>query len=488
MTKKTRLEIPPDEGLLGPAVDFVVSFAMRFEFPEPRQEKLRGALLAALSMVMENNKGGKSDQPVSMEVAESDGKLLVRILNRGVPILLGSSDGGPQMPCVAKFRQASRHADRISMENLGRKGQAVALEFKLGVSPAARSASAADDAPEIPEDESMTLRGLAAGEEQALSRLFYLVYGYDYIHESVYYPEKLKSMIQGGDLISVVATRPNGRIVGHVGLVRRSAKPPVYEAAMGVVDPAIKSRGLFGRIFAKTMEKVRSTPMQYCLFDFVTNHDLSQRHIARYGYRELALFTGCQTYKTQARLAHLGLGPDPEGMNRYSILLAIIPTVPHPFGRKVTLPENIGEPLGFLLPPLGLEWTPASRFQPLPAAGRYNTRLEPAQSAVHFDLVEAGGRAIEGIARDWSDLMANGYQYAAVETAADLPALGAVCDSLSGHGFFAAGFVPYHPPDRLGVRLQAVGPANLAFDKIKVATEPSRRLLDLVRKDFESSR
>ncbi|MBI5623562.1 MAG: hypothetical protein HY924_07280 [Elusimicrobia bacterium] len=487
LAKKARLDLPLDEAFIEPAVYFVVSFARRFAMAEARQAALAAALRAAVSLVMEANRGGKSDTPVTLEVAESDGLLRVDLHNRGVPIILGAA-GGFQLPYAAKFREASLHADRLSLENRGRKGQVVVLEFKLGVSPAARSASAAPRKAEIPETEAITIRELGPDEEQSLSRLFYLVYGYDYINESVYYPEKLKAMRQSGDLLSVVAARSNGRLVGHIGLLRKSAKPPVYEAAMGITDPAIKSRGLFGRIFTKTMEKVRSTPMQYCLFDFVTNHDLSQKHIAKYGTRELALFVGCQSSKTQARLPKLGLGPDPAGMDRYSILLSVIPTVERPFGRKVTLPENIGEPFGFLLAPLGVEWTPASRFQPLPQGGRFNTRLEPAQSAVYFDLIEPGAAAIEGIAAEWADLVADGYAYAAVETSVEVPASGAVFEGLSSHGFFAAGFIPYGAPDRLGFRYQAVGPAGVAMDQIKVATEPAERLLELVRKDFESTR
>ena len=72
---------------------------------------------------------------------------------------------------------------------------------------------------------------MAPGEEDSLSRLFYLVYGYDYINEFVYYPEKIKAMIEAGDLLSIVAARPNGRLVGHVGLVRRHREPAVRRAA-----------------------------------------------------------------------------------------------------------------------------------------------------------------------------------------------------------------------------------------------------------------
>jgi hypothetical protein len=255
---------------------------------------------------------------------------------------------------------------------------------------------------------------------------------------------------------------------------------------MGAVDPAVKSRGLFGALFKKTMEKVCEIPMQYCLLDFVTNHEYSQRHVSKYGTCELALFAGCQSQETQARLKRLGLGLDPEGMDRYSLLVSVIPRVPHPFGEETSLPESLGEPYGFLLKPLGLSWSPCPRFEVLPPRGRYQASLQPGQSAVIFDLCEPGREAAEAILEEWRNLMLGGFNYAAIEVPLDVPGIGALYDLVSAHGFFAAGFVPYQLSDRLGFRFQALGPKKVAFEKIKVATEPARRLLKLVRGDYQA--
>ncbi|MEK9144717.1 MAG: hypothetical protein AAB339_03805, partial [Elusimicrobiota bacterium] len=387
--------------------------------------------------------------------------------------------------------EASKHADSLSLENSGRKGQVLVLTMRLDMG--SRQTAPTDAAPAkgrrpIPEGEAMALRMLAPGEEGSLSRLFHLVYGYDYINEIVYYPEKLKALADGGDLLSVVAARPNGRLVGHVGLLRRQLDPPVYEACMGAVDPAVKSRGLFGKLFTKTMETVRKTPMSYCLCDLVTNHDFSQRHVAKFGGFELALLAGSQTRETQARLQRLGLGPDPEDMDRYSILVSLIPQVPRPFGEKAVLPENIGEKFGFLLKPLGLAWSPTPRFQTLPAGGAFKTVSERSQSAVLFDLEEPGRQAAEDIVESWSSLLRDGFEYAGVDVPLDARGLGTLYDLLSGAGFFAAGFVPYRGSTRLGFRFQALGSTKVAFDKIRVATERGKKLLAAVQGDYEATR
>jgi hypothetical protein len=489
MSAKTtaRLEIPPDALFLRPAVDFVLSFANRFQRSDAKQASLERATAAALEMLFQTNAHGKSGEPIALEVSESLGVLHLQFLNRGIPILVGAGrENGVNHAYLAKFHEAARNADRFSIENGGRKGQSVLLEVRLGLQGAAQGLEEPEAAAHIPEGEQITLRELGPADADALSRLFYLVYRYDYVHELVYYPEKLQQMLSSGELLSIGAARPNGRLVGHVGLRRQSREPPVFEAAMGVVDPAIASRGLFGQLFARTIEKVHATPMLYLLIDFVTNHELTQKHVARYGTCDLALFVGCQSKTTQARLDRIGIGPDPVDMDRYSLLLSVIPQVPRPFGREITLPEGLGERFGFLLEPLGLGWTPASRFEPLPPEGSFKTSYQPAQSAVVFDLVDSGHAAVERLLQEWRRLLRDGFQYAAVDVPLPSQGLGMLYDLLGQSGFFAAGFIPYRGA-QLGFRFQSIGPTKVAFDRICVHSEAARRLLHLVREDYEAS-
>ena len=479
------LRIPLADDFLEATADFVLSYARTLEMTAAGQERLRAALGAALRLTRECYEQGRSDEPASIRVRESGGRLIVDILNRGAPVLL-QDDG--QDTEVSRFREAAKHVDAMSVENLGRRGQVVRLEMKVGRPSGSGIESLPLEGSGVPEDETLTLRLLRAGEESALSRLFYFVYGYDYIHESVYYPDRIKEMVEQGRLISTVAALAGGRLVGHVGLVRQNDTPPVFEAALGVVDPIVKSKGVFSRLFEKTMERMLQTPMQYCYFDFVTNHDLSQRLISRYGTREMALLVGRQSRETQARLERLGLGPDPEEMDRYSILLSVIPRVERPFGEDVALPPSLGEPLEFLLKPLGLTWTPASRFQGLPAEGSYKAHYEPSQDAVLFDAFKPGKKAVEGVVQEWKQALRDGYRYAAVDAPVSEPGLGAIYDILSSEGFFIAGFIPYRFSDRLAFRFQSIGPAEVAFDKIKVFTEDAKRLLEMVRGDYERNR
>jgi len=477
-SQTTRLELPPSGSFLGPALALIESFAEQAGMETNERHALREASGLAIEMVMESSRDGDAENRVGIDVFETNGSLTVEVLNRGVPIFLNTQ--------TKLFHQFAPHLDRLSIENLGRQGQTLVLGKRLGEEALRRRQDAVtgiDVKGELQGE--ITIRELRVGEEEALSQLFYFVYGYNYINELVYFPEKLREKIQSGELISIVGALPDGRLVGHVGLYKWNHSPVVYEPCLGVTDPRVKSRGLFSQIFQKTMDRVKQTPMQYCFFDFVTNHDLSQRFVSRYQPCDLSIFLGCQSKATQAKLEKLGLGIDPPEMDRYSLLFSVLPRVKHPFGEEVVLPAGLGETLEFLLKPLNLRWRPAPRFDLLPSGGDYQTHFQTSQNSVVFDLFQPGRRAVEKIVDEWHQLLRSGYHYAAVEAPLDYPGMGNLYDILAGEGFFISGFIPYHYGARLGFRFQAIGPTKVAWDDIKVFTADAKRLLALIRQNYE---
>ena len=485
---KSFLKTNPAPNFINPALSFIVSSARTLKIPDESLALIEKTASSAIALVAECLLAGGSDDPVIIGVFESEGKFNIEIINRGIPLLFteGEFEGGIVAgSCLSEFRESARNADDMSIKNLGRKGQAIILRFNMPSKPEGDFSDEAPREKNILEDKGIAIRPLKSGEEINLSQLFYFVYGYKYIHESIYYPERIKDMIKRGDLISVVAALPGGRLVGHVGLVKWGSSPPVFEAALGLVDPALKSKGLFKDMFIAIIEKVKITPMQYCFFDFVTNHDLSQKFISKFGTRDMSIFVGCQSKLNQARLEKLGIGADPEKMDRYSLLFSIIPRVKHPFGKTISLPASIGESMEFLLKPLNLEWTPSSRFESLPDKGDYKADYDAAQSSVIFDLFDPGREAIESILEEWRSALKNGFQYAGIDIPVDKPGLGNLYDILSGNKFFVAGFVPHRFSDKLCFRFQSIGHAEVAFDKIKIFSDTGKRLFEIIKKDYE---
>lgn len=340
--------------------------------------------------------------------------------------------------------------------------------------------------PTLEPDGNIHIREIGAEAMPDLARLFYHVYGYSYVNSNVYSPEWLQRRLAEGDLRSYGALDESGRLLGHIGLLRHGAAKDIYEPCMGVTDPRVKSKGLFSAIFAHVMEEVERIPMRMSVFDCVTNIDFSQRLIVKHAGVETALFVGCQSKATQAKLSHLGLGPDPESMERYSLLMLVrAPRGKTAFDGPIRLPSSLGAPLEPVLEALGLDWEPASRCDVLPTGGAFEHVQDSRQQSSHFYLDVPGGEAVRALVERKRELFRSGERYCSVDLPVDARGLGATHDWLAQNGFFLAGLVPYRMSAAAGVRLQSLAPTRVGFPHIKVHSPLARRLLEVVRRDYE---
>ncbi|MBF0548278.1 MAG: hypothetical protein HQM08_27830 [Candidatus Riflebacteria bacterium] len=482
---KTSLEISPNYRLLEPSKCFVFSFAKQLGLDDENCNVLAGGMQAAVNLVVQTCSGSNRGEPIKISLSETAGKIEMDILNQGIP--LASDDLSILDKLLKKFDAPGEKFEQISIENHGRLGQSICFNLSKGrsaIPPSVLETGENNSSEEI-DPENIEIRLLKHGEEADLSRLFFFVYEYKYINEFIYYPEKVRLMIDSGDLISIVAALPNGRLVGHAALRKWNSNPSVYEPCLGLIDPRVKSRGFFGKIFNVLFEKAREIPMQYCFLDFVTNHDYSQRLIAKYGSVDLSVFVGCQSPATQARLRDLGIGKDPVGTDRYSILYSIIPMTRQPFGEAVYLPNTLGSELDFILKALNMEWYPSPRFNPLAPDGEYKTLRHGAQLSVYFGLEFPGKKALENLLNEWKHLLREGYKYAAVDVPLDQPGFGIVHEILTNNGFFISGFMPFRNTGRLGFRFQAVAPFRIDFNEIKIFSENGKKLLSLIKELYE---
>ncbi|MDA9951117.1 hypothetical protein N9D31_00955 [Oligoflexaceae bacterium] len=465
--------------------NLVSDFVSRFSKSEKFIERADLAFATVFEMFIQNNKGFEVPSEIGFDVGIEDGKLKFNFINKGMPVYHGDEWSLSKTDQInnSQFKKLVKLVDEHDTQNMGRTGQCLTLSFDI---ESEKDRAPAFYQPDTSDEEaSFEIRQLKDGEEPELSRLFFKVYGYNYINETVYYPSRVKELIALKDLESWVAVDKKGKIIGHVGLLRHHRKPQVFEAALGLTDPNVKSRGLFSKIFEKVINEVGQKEMAFCVYDFVTNLIYSQKLVARYGSCDMALNIGCQVSETQAQLGRLGLGQDPEGMDRYSILLGIHPGVKHPLGERVTLPVSLGALAEFILEPLNITWMPSPRFFPMMREGSFTRNLQPTQKAVSYIFHEPGQKALSAIITDWKNLLRSGYQYASVDMPLDKAGIGQLHDILSASGFFIAGFVPFQFTPRLGFRFQSIGPTKVAFDKIQVFSESAIKLKNLIQEDYE---
>ena len=132
------------------------------------------------------------------------------------------------------------------------------------------------------------IRTMEPDEALQVARIFWLAYGYSYKNENFYRPEGLLHLVGSGKLISFVAVAENGEVAAHAGLLRDSAKD-MAEAALLVVAPAHRGRGLMKALSAAMTEKAKSLGLLGLSLNPVTSHPASQRETIHSGGRPCGL-------------------------------------------------------------------------------------------------------------------------------------------------------------------------------------------------------
>jgi hypothetical protein len=453
--------------------------------------------LSGLLNFLEKHNSDVYDPNCVLSCSQSEDVVHLEVLSQGKPIFSEylTSDILCYFKCPALDFKTDERFDLepvvrppsfgLTFENMGREGQRFIFTVNLPLRQ--QSLSLYGDSahsPIIVED--FVIRELIPGEDEKVTDLFYKVYEYNYINDWMYHPQEIRRMIRDGEFVSVVAATPEGKLIGHIGIRIWNQSPQVIEMGTGGTDPKVKAKGAYAKIFDHCLEIVRKKmDPEYLFFDCVTNHDFSQRQIIKSGGIDTALFVGCQSKKTQAGLARLGIGSDAHEMDRYSILYVIMNGRHNPFGNEVVLPSHLGDQLGFLLEPLGIHWVPASRADYLPKIGSFESFVNQMQNSVTFELENPGLDCVREIIAQWQHYLRDGLEYAAVDIPLHSRGLGYVQEILSTNGFFVSGFFPWRNSCKLALRMQSLAPKRVAFDHIKVYSPQAKRLLELVRSDFE---
>jgi len=148
----------------------------------------------------------------------------------------------------------------------------------------------AADAPQAPMQEYRIVR-FEPEHAVSISRCVYRVYGYTYIHEDCYYPEKITKLNESGALVSVVALDEGNDVVGHYAL-ERPTPMPVAERGIAVVSPSHRGRGLMEKMRVLLEEEAVRVGLSGVYSQAVTTHTHSQRVNEGFGSKVCGITLG----------------------------------------------------------------------------------------------------------------------------------------------------------------------------------------------------
>jgi anti-sigma regulatory factor (Ser/Thr protein kinase) len=141
--------------------------------------------------------------------------------------------------------------------------------------------------------------------EQAIevAQCAYRTYGYTYVMENVYYPERLVQMTLTGDLVSVVAvSEVNGEVMSHCALEFHGQKDGIPEIGMGFTRPKYRGMGCINSINAFILNYARERGIKGIYSKAVTTHTYSQKALNTFKFRPCGLLVGLSPPKKFTRM------------------------------------------------------------------------------------------------------------------------------------------------------------------------------------------
>jgi len=222
-------------------------------------------------------------------ILRKPGKIVVAVEDRGLPFDFRKFDTAQESGLGVILMKA--FASEVYFLNLGRGGKRVELVKNLPYKDvdayiSEEEKNRAVSLPPVPEDISITIRPMRPKDSIDLARCVYRCYGYTYANPDVYFPDRVKELLESGLLISFIALNPDGEVIGHVSVRKEYADAPIGERGQAVVDPRYRGHGLLNKLIKTVVEHVTKRGMYGTYGEAVTVHTYSQKAALSMGAHE----------------------------------------------------------------------------------------------------------------------------------------------------------------------------------------------------------
>ena len=140
------------------------------------------------------------------------------------------------------------------------------------------------------EADGYVISGFTAEDAVDIPRAFSSVYGRDYLSSVVYDPDAFTTLIASGEQISFIARDGEGDIAGHIALAFSAPNRGLVELCQGIVTPDHRKSGIFVRMIDRALDFARDELGALAVYGIsLTNHIVSQKVVARRGFRDVGM-------------------------------------------------------------------------------------------------------------------------------------------------------------------------------------------------------
>jgi anti-sigma regulatory factor (Ser/Thr protein kinase)/GNAT superfamily N-acetyltransferase len=417
-------------------------------------------------------------------ISRRPGQVVVAVEDHGLPFDFRKTDveqgSGLGIILMKAF------ADETHFLNLGRGGKRVELvkhlpykmvEVYLSEEEKKRAVLPAPASSNMP----ITIRLMKPDDSVGLAKCVYRCYGYTYANGDVYFPDRVRELLESGLLVSHVALNPDGEVVGHVSIRKEYPDARVGERGQAVVDPRYRGQGLLNKLIASVVGHARETGMYGTYSEGVTVHTYSQKAAISLGARETGMLLGF----TPSTMFFKKIQEEDRQQRQAAILL------------YTRLNE---EPWREAYPPFHHQGIIRSIYEQndlrrniknaadvqapddLPPFAQLDVSVQNDASRAFMHITQYGVDLPELAKFRLRELCLRRIDCIFIDLPLSHPATQKFCAPLEMLGFFFAGVVPEMSPGGDALRLQYLNNVEVNLENIQVASDFGKELLNYVSK------
>ena len=133
------------------------------------------------------------------------------------------------------------------------------------------------------------IRRMNPAEAVEVSKCAYSSYGYTYVHEDIYYPDRVRALNQSDNLISFIAVTQQNEIIAHSAFeLREGDLAP--ELGVAFTKPKYRGQGCFNNLTMELLNEAGRRNFAGIYARGVMTHPFSQKSLLKFGFKESAIY------------------------------------------------------------------------------------------------------------------------------------------------------------------------------------------------------
>lgn len=319
-----------------------------------------------------------------------------------------------------------------------------------------------------------SVRRMKPEEALEVSKVAYSAYGYTYINEDVYFPERLRILNGNDDLISFIAVKDDGEIIAHNAFERRADKN-IPELGVAFTNPVYRGRGCLNRLTTALLDEAEKHEYTGIFALGITTHPFSQKTLIKYGFRDCALYLSKgkeRTYK----------GIEQKKLQRESTVVLFKYVIPP---EKLTIypPEHHREMISGLYSYIGFSPDNSGNNgmgDPEHDLSVVSVRTNVSSQTADIYIIEYGRDIISEIHRKLRGLCINRTETIFLRMRLSDPFTALFTKEFERMGFFFCGILPRsHGNDEF--ILQYLNNYEIDYDQLAIASPKGNEIMNYIR-------